>query len=485
MNKSISSRFFTATAALLVASTLFMGVFLLYFSTTYFRTESETKLLGNVQSVSDLFRTQFDGSLENLPYVPSVQQGVNLIGKTTGSIIFITDTHGAIRLACADANNVADLSQNVSGRILGRVLAQGSYTELGDLQGVYSSNFYTACMPLSTTDGTTVGYVFASSDASSLTNFLQDMFSLFIVAAGVMLLVSSVFSVFLTTRMTGPIRKISEAAQSFGNGDFSARVEVDEDGDIGQLADTFNNMANKLAAIDSSRQSFMGNIAHELRTPMTTIKGFVDGMLDGTIPEERRDHYLGIVSQEVGRLTRLTRSMLDITKLETGEYVVSAVDYDVWETISTIMFSREQQFIEHAIRLTGFNPQKTWVFADPDIIHQVLYNIVDNAIKFTPDNGTIEISVDGPKQGFVTVSIKNTGDGIPEDAIPYVFDRFYKADRSRGLHAEGSGLGLHLCKQFISRSNGKIWVESVQGEYTQFIFTLPAGKPPERSKNGK
>ncbi len=235
-------------------------------------------------------------------------------------------------------------------------------------------------------------------------------------------------------------------------------------------------MATKLEAIDTSRQSFMGNIAHELRTPMTTIKGFGDGMLDGTIPEERRDHYLGIVSQEVGRLSRLTRSMLDITKLETGEYVVSAENYDVWDTISSIMFSREQQFIERRIRLTGFNPQKTWVYADRDIVHQVLYNIVDNAIKFTPDSGTIDISVES-RQGFVTVGIMNTGEGIPEDALPYVFDRFYKADRSRGLHAQGSGLGLHICKQLISRSGGKIWGESVPGENTKFLFTLPAGKP--------
>ncbi|MEG0803494.1 MAG: HAMP domain-containing sensor histidine kinase [Pygmaiobacter sp.] len=485
MNKSISSRFFTSTAILLLSSILCMGVFLLYFSTSYFRTESENKLMVYVQNVGELFRAQFYGESVDDIDSPALMQGVSIIAKATGSVVLITDNYGNIVLSSSDAKGVANLAKPVSDRILSKTFSEGRYTELGQLSGVFSTRFYSAAMPLVNTNGTIVGYVFASSDASSLSRFLEDLFSLFIFAAGIMLLVSSVFSVFLTGRMTGPIRKISEVAQSFGNGDFTARVDVgDGEGEIAQLAETFNNMATKLEAIDTSRQSFMGNIAHELRTPMTTIKGFVDGMLDGTIPEERRDHYLGIVSQEVGRLSRLTRSMLDITKLETGEYVVAAENYDVWETISSIMFSREQQFIERCIRLTGFNPQKTYVFADPDLVHQVLYNIVDNAIKFTPDSGTIDISVES-RQGFVTISLLNTGEGIPEDALPYVFDRFYKADKSRGLHANGSGLGLHICKQLISRSGGKIWVESKPGENTQFFFTLPVGKAPERTKNGK
>lgn len=482
MNKSISSRFFRASALLLLASVLFLGLFLLYFSTNYFRTESESKLLGTIQNVSDLFLLYSDDSAQ-LENAPNINQIVSIVAKSTDCLLFITDSDGVVRTSLSDEMPLASpASPVVNGRILSRALIEGSYTELGNLDGFYLGKFYTACMPLNNAAGELIGYVFASQDASDLTSFLRDLTSLFIMAAAVMLIVSSILSAFLSGRITEPIRKINDAAQSFGNGDFSARVEVEASGELGQLAETFNTMATKLEAIDSSRQSFMGSIAHELRTPMTTIKGFVDGMLDGTIPQQKWDYYLSIVSQEAGRLTRLTRSMLDITKLETGEYVVAAEDYDVWETISNIMFSREQQFIEHAIRLTGFNPQKTWVHADPDLVHQVLYNIVDNAIKFTPDNGTIEIGVEGPRQGFVTISITNTGDGIPEDTLPYVFDRFYKADRSRGLHAQGSGLGLHLCKQFINRSGGKIWVESKQGESTTFAFTLPAGKPPEKSR---
>ena len=484
MNKSISGRYFRTTALLLVSGITLLGLILMYFCVGYFRTESENTLLTNVRSLRDNFSTVSMEDADQMKEHPYVEQAVRVVANATGSIFFVTDNYGKI-LYCSDGSGAVDTSRTVSSKILNRAFSDGEYAELGELSGIYSHSYYTAGCPLINDSSRIIGYVFASRDAASLTSFLESIFSAFIISAAVMLLVSSILSIVLTNRLVNPLRRITAAAQTFGNGDLSARAPVGGDDEVAQLAVTFNDMADKLEAVDASRQSFMGNIAHELRTPMTTIKGFVDGMLDGTIPDDRRDHYLQIVSQEVGRLTRLTHSMLDITKLETGEYVVSAVDYDVWETVSSILFAREQQFIEHAIRLTGFNPVKVLVHADPDIIHQVLYNIVDNALKFTPDGGTIDISVtENPKQGFVTVAIRNTGEGIPADALPYVFERFYKADKSRGLHAQGSGLGLHICKQLIHRSDGRIWAESTPGQDATFLFTLPCGnpKPPERSK---
>ena len=487
MNKSISSRYFVTTAILLVSGITLLGVILMYFCVAYFRADSEDTLLTNVRSLRDNFSTMDLDDAEQVGEEPYVKQAISILSNATGSIFLLTDDEGRI-LYCSDHTDTVNLSRAISQKILDQAFSNGEYTELGELSGIYSQSHYSACCPLINQERQTIGYVVASRDAESLSVFLENIFSAFIISAAVMLLVSSIFSILLTNRLVGPLRRITAAAQAFGNGDLSARAPVGGDDEIAQLAVTFNDMADKLQAVDASRQSFMGNIAHELRTPMTTIKGFIDGMLDGTIPDDRRDHYLRIVSGEVGRLTRLTHSMLDITKLETGEYVVSAVDYDVWETISSILFSREQQFIEHAIRLTGFNPVKILVHADPDIVHQVLYNIVDNALKFTQDGGTIDIQVtENQKQGFVTVAIRNTGDGISEDALPYVFERFFKADKSRGLHAEGSGLGLHICKQLINRSGGKIWAESVPGESATFLFTLPCGKPkpPERSKSAR
>ena len=236
-------------------------------------------------------------------------------------------------------------------------------------------------------------------------------------------------------------------------------------------------MAANLQQIDSSRGQFMGNIAHELRTPMTTIKGFIDGILDGTIPPELHNHYLQLVSQETGRLARLVQNMLDLSKLESGEYQVNARMFNIWETLTGVALSAEQRINDGQIDLEGLTmDERVLVYADPDLIHQVVYNLLDNAIKFTPAGGVIRFGVEklGPE---AEISIWNSGQGISPEALPFVFERFYKEDQSRGLHARGAGLGLHICKVLVNLSGGQIRVESQQGEWCRFVFTLPMEVP--------
>ena len=277
----------------------------------------------------------------------------------------------------------------------------------------------------------------------------------------------------LARRITGPIEAISDAARKLGSGDFTARAPVDGCVELADFATTFNNMATRLQTIDNSRGQFMGNIAHELRTPMTTIKGFIDGMLDGTIPQEENQHYLTIVSQETGRLARLVQNMLDITKLEAGEVPVHARNYDLWKTVNDVVLSDEQRIEDGRIDIRGLGGPPMMIFADPDFVHQVVYNIVDNAIKFTPEGGTISFAAQ-KKGGMVEVRIENTGSGIAPEALPFVFERFYKEDRSRGMNTRGSGLGLHICKILVNLSGGQIHAESEEGKWCRFVFTLPA-----------
>ena len=481
MRKTISNMYFATTAILLVAGITVMGFVQMYLSMSYFVGERKSALSGVVQVAAKQVSLLQQG--EDLPQLSEedrdrMQRAIGIVSETSDSSLLLADAQGNVVLAAGfDQALGAQIPRNVLDQMAG---GQKAMFDSGTLGGVYDKGQYTAGCVLTDAAGQVRGYAFASSNISALNGYVADMFSTFILSAGLMLLISSLLSVVFTTRLTLPLRRIAEAARKFGAGDFSTRVPVEGEDEVAQLAVTFNNMAANLEAIDSSRSNFMGNIAHELRTPMTSVKGFVDGMLDGTIPPELYNHYLGVVSQEVGRLTRLIQNMLDISKLEAGEYQVNARSYDVWESITGAALAAEQRIESGKIQIQGLVPERTMVYADPDLVHQVVYNLMDNAIKFTPEEGIIRFGVTR-SGGQVTVSIWNTGPGIAPEALPFVFDRFFKEDRSRGLNTRGSGLGLHICKVLVNLSGGKIWVESQEGEWCRFSFTLPA----ESAKKGR
>ena len=479
MRKSISSMYFTTTAALLVASTAVLCIIQMYLVTGYFKSDKRQALSDVVTIATAQVKRDYpvwEWLLKNPPLARAVQENMELISETSATTIFVADNEGKIVL-CSDGSACPSRGRVLPAKALAEAGKEDGYFETGNLNGLLESRSYIVGHQMKNdTTGQELGYVFAMTSAESLNVFVSDMFSSFILAAGLMLLASSVLAIFFTNQLTTPLRRISEAARRFGSGDFSVRVPVDGDDEVSQLAVTFNTMARNLETIDSSRASFMGNIAHELRTPMTSIKGFIDGMLDGTIPDDMRQHYLGLVSREVGLLTRLIQNMLDVSKLDSGEDQVNAQTYDIWDSITSVAFSAEQRIEEHKIDIQGLGGKRTNVYADQDLVYQVIYNILDNAIKFTPDEGYIRFGV-SKAGGFVTVSIRNSGEGIAAEALPFVFDRFYKEDRSRGLNTKGSGLGLHICKVLVNLSGGKLWVESEEGQWCQFNFTLPCDGP--------
>ena len=481
---TISREFFSTIAVVLVLGLSVMCAIQTALSAAYFVQERRTALNDILNGASKLCETfAEDGSvltrpLDNEQARENARNGFDLFTTSSGAVLFVTDENGDILLHTGSEDFT---EQPIPADMLAEMDAGDNIFKTGTLGGVYSGKYYTAGRRVEV--GGYTGYLFAASPMTALASYMGDMLAMFGISAAVILLLCSLLCWVLAKRITGPIEDISEAARRLGSGDFTARAPVDGCVELADFATTFNNMAARLQTIDNSRGQFMGNIAHELRTPMTTIKGFIDGMLDGTIPPENQNHYLGIVSQEVGRLTRLIKNMLDITKLEAGEYKVNATTYDIWESITSVVFGAEQRLEANNIQISGFAPTKTLVLADQDLVYQVIYNLVDNAIKFCNVGGEIRFSVTQSK-GAVTVGVRNTGAGIAPEALPYVFDRFYKEDKSRGLNTTGSGLGLHICKVLINLSGGKIWVDSKEGEYCEFLFTLPA-PPSSPIKGGK
>ncbi len=354
----------------------------------------------------------------------------------------------------------------------------GKYTEMGRLGGMYPDHYYTVASPIVTSNGQVIAYVFSSTYASEqLQRFLNEMLKMFLISAVAVLILAFIIIYFVTLQMVKPLRQMSIAAQKFGRGEFDTRLEINSYDETGQLAMALNNMAQSLSSLENMRRSFTANVSHELKTPMTSIAGFIDGILDGTIPPEKHKHYLQIVSDEVKRLSRLVKTMLNLARIEAGEMEIKREKINIVDTICQTVFTFEQQIDKKRIDVIGLDHEKVLVEADSDLIHQVVYNLTENAVKFVNDGGYIEFGF--KTEGSKTyVSVKNSGAGLSKEEIPKIFDRFYKSDKSRGLDKNGVGLGLYIVRSIVNLHGGDIIVRSVEGEYSEFVFSISAVKPP-------
>jgi len=281
---------------------------------------------------------------------------------------------------------------------------------------------------------------------------------------------------FITERIIQPLRNMTVASKKFAKGDFETRVTVYGEDEVSELGNAFNNMAESLENLEKMRNSFLANVSHDLRTPMTTIAGFIDGITSGAIPPEKHEYYLGVISSEVHRLSRLVSQLLDISRLESGDRKFDIVDFDIAELARIILISFENS-IESKKLDVYFEAEEDSVIAkgDKDTIHQVIYNLCHNAIKFSSDGGIFKIKISRlQKEHRILFSVFDEGQVLTDEDKAHVFDRFYKTDKSRGLDKKGVGLGLYICKTIIDSHGERIWVDCHDGG-CEFSFTLKEG----------
>ena len=294
--------------------------------------------------------------------------------------------------------------------------------------------------------------------------------SLFVFLAAIVLVY------FISKKITAPIKQISKAVDSYTKGNFDVRIPVKEkdNDEITTLAVAFNNMAKELEKLEKNKNTFISSISHDLKTPMTSIQGFIEGMIDGTIPAERQGYYLNVVLKEVKRLSRLVNSLLDVSRMESGGLKLNPTYFDVCEMARLILISFEEKIEKSKINIEfEADDDPSRVFADRDAIYQVIYNIVGNALKFTYENGILRIEIRKiESENKYSISIYNTGIGIKKEELEHIFDRFYKAASSSGLDKTGTGLGLYIAKTKIQAHGEKITVDSEYEKYCRFTFTL-------------
>ena len=270
-----------------------------------------------------------------------------------------------------------------------------------------------------------------------------------------------------------PLQEISKATEKVSKGDFSGRIHIKSKDELGMLVHSFNDMADALEKEEQVRRDFIANISHELKTPMTTIAGFIDGILDGTIPPERQEHYLKIVKDEVSRLAELVASMLSLARIDSGKTEIHKSEFQLLDLLFDILMTFEDRLDNNNITVDGVEETDgIEVYADRGLLHQVFYNLIENAVKFTPNGGTITINAE-IRDNRLYFSIKNTGKGISAEDLQFIFDKFYKTDKSRSKDKKSMGLGLYIVKTIVQLHGGNITATSELGGETCFAGWIP------------
>lgn len=469
--KSIYLRNFMATAILvtvcfLIISLAFVGIGRQYLISEY-QEKMDTCALEVSRIAAAVSRSEKLSSW-------SLSMNLSALSNSTGNHIFVTDSDGLI-VSCSDRSMRCDhLGRHVSGAFFDTLTQEGQNKEISSLDGIYGSGRYVAAREIRGQDKSLLGYVFVSS---AVDNMLGAWRTFLGISAGVGLAVFALallMSLFFSKRMARPLDDMAEASRKFARGDFSVRVKQEDDptDEMGALIESFNKMADSLESAEARRSEFIANISHELRTPMTTIAGFADGILDGTIPREEEDKYLRSIRDETRRLSRLVREMLDLSQMRSrASDPARRTVFDLTELICQTMLSFEDRASKKHLDVDPQLPDDPiMVTADKDAITQVIYNLIDNAVKFARAGSCIVIKL-YKENGKAYVSVRDEGETIPPEDLPFIFDRFHKSDRSRSLDKDGVGLGLYLVKSIINSHDEDIAVKSENG-VTEFVFTL-------------
>lgn len=488
MFKSTFAKYLTAFVIILLISFLILSSITTTMIRAYVMESKQQSLVSAVCWLSDYFSDYND--IKNIVASPMGKELITpIVLQFKNMSVLLTDDKGNIQLTTEETvtNDNGEIPKTWVDGDLGKLdissfkresndenvyfLYQGRAEVIGDMR-------YQMCAKEIKHDETLVGYavtLISTSEEDAMVLAVRKT----VINSSLWVMLAAVVALYLITeRVINPLKNMTKATKKFAKGDFSTRVTVCGHDEIAELGQAFNNMAESLDNFEKMRNSFLANVSHDLRTPMTTIAGFIDGITSGAIPPEKHDYYLGIISAEVHRLSRLVSDLLDISRLESGERKFNFVSFDIAEMARIILISFEQKISEKRLDVVfETNEDSMFAYADRDAIHQVLYNLMHNAIKFSKEGGKLAIHITAAPNKKIRVSVYDEGQGIPKEELPFIFDRFYKTDKSRGLDKTGVGLGLYICKTIIDAHGEHIRAESPTDNSVEFWFSLKEGAP--------
>ena len=474
--RSVYQRQFLFMASIVLISFALLGCAFIALSYRYTVQENQSTLATNAQYIST-----YTGTMRQLdPTVLSTtnfQRNIAALANVSGLSIILAETDGKVVYGFDGATNTfLQGDATLPSSIVSSVTAGNSYSGMFSVSGLYEKARYGVGYPISwVEDGQTGigGIVLVSSDTGNLTEMWRVLAQIFFFTAVVVFILAFIASSITSARQAKPLHEMAQAVHKFGHGEFDTRLTGYEGrrDEIGELAAAFNSMADSLSRSEARRSEFVANVSHELKTPMTTIAGFADGILDGTIPPERERECLQVISTETRRLSRLVRRMLDLSRLEAADRSAAQGQFNVTEVMLRVLVSLEPKVNSRQLDVDADLPDNpVMVWGDPDGITQVCYNLLDNAVKFASPGSVIGIKV-AASAGKARVSVRNQGETIPKEELSMLFDRFHKTDRSRSMDRDGVGLGLYIVKSILDAHKEDITVTSEDG-VTEFTFTL-------------
>lgn len=461
------------TVGMVLLTLFLLGVSFFSLSYNYARGQENGELAAQAQVVGQLSASYLENGryldMEELQHEEDFQRLASFAATVSEVDFLICDVEGHVLLS-TDAS-LSGLVVTMPEEMTAEVLEEGISSRRTDVDGLYSNKRFVVGVPAISEDTPDpVGMVYAVSSTTSLDTMWSGFIGLFFMTAFVVLMISFMASSITTMRQIQPIREMAKATRRYAEGDFDIRMnDYGRDDELGELAASFNNMAENLQQTERQRREFITNISHELKTPMTTIAGYTDGILDGTIPPEKERQYLQIISDESRRLSRLVRRMLDISQIQNKE--MKKEEFDLCESARIALLSMEKKITDRGLDVDAEIPEDSvMVQGDRDLITQVIYNLLENAAKFaTPGSQLyLGLAVNGEK-AYVTV--RNLGSTIPAEEIPLLFERFHKSDKSRSEDKDGYGLGLYIVKTILAQHKEQITVTSQDG-VTAFTFTM-------------
>ena len=473
MRTTFSRTFFPA-ALILLTALLLVGMSFRALVVGFLQASTLDRMKNDANTISELASAYYtDDSLSDRDFLVNL----SVASQVSGANAVICDREGNLILCSDSPFGCEHQGWSLNRNYVDRVVASGTACDTGVTNELYEDEQYVVSVPiLDSRSGKAVGIVMVSTPMAQ-TNLVVDKISdIYLGVALIVVLVSVVVMTFYARSQSKPLQEMAKTANAFGHGDLTARVRLDGSytQEIEDLALAFNNMASSLQKSEYQRQEFVANVSHELKTPMTTIGGYIDGILDGTIPPERSRHYMTIVSDETKRLSRLVRSMLDISRLQDqgGIPEDKKTRFDIEECAGQVLITFEPKITAKKLNVDVDIPEiPAYTLANQDYIIQVIYNLLDNAVKFCPDGGTIGLTI-RLSAAKIHVSVSNEGETIPAQELPLVFDRFHKLDKSRSQNRDGWGLGLYIVKTIVCSHGENISVSSKDGK-TEFTFTMP------------